>query len=53
MGGLLSDLVQILLMQWLSVRQRLSGLPEDVEIVVMALAEILEYQVAATPGAWL
>jgi hypothetical protein len=43
-------------MQQLSVRLRPSGLPEDVEIVVMSLTEVLKYQVAvvvATPGAWL
>ena len=48
-----SDLVQILLMQRLSVRLRPSGLLEDVEIVEMLPTEVLKYQVVVTPGAWL
>ena len=48
-----SDLVQILLMQQLSVRLRPSGLPEDVEIVVMSLSEVSKYQVVVTPDVWL
>ena len=48
-----SDLVQILLMQRLSVRLRPSGLLEDVEIVEMSPTEVLKYQVVVTPGAWL
>jgi hypothetical protein len=40
-------------MQQLSVRLRPNDFPEDVEIVVMSLRQVLEYQVVATPGAWL
>ena len=40
-------------MQQLSVRLRPSGLREGVEIVVMSLTEVLDYQVVATLGAWL
>ena len=53
LDNFLSDLVQILLMQLLSVRLRPSGPLEDVEIVVMSLTEVLKYQVEATLGAWL